>query len=152
MSFFGTDKKWVNWVNLWTFSKYWRRRHWCWVTEHIYCFNLIGCIRGHPRDEFRTLNQWDVDVWKMFTHTQYTHFWTVTKSDLSSMVNLWTFSTHLSTCVNWTNWCWVTEQHADVPNVNGKCFTQYISFWLLQNIACVDWTIYSWQGFNSFGC
>ena len=32
-------------------------------------------------------------------------------------------------------------------------FTQYTHFSvLLQNIACVDWTIYSWQGFNSIGC
>ena len=27
-----------------------------------------------------------------------------------------------------------------------------LTFCLLQNITCVDWTIYSWQGSNSLGC
>ena len=40
------------------------------------------------------------------------------------------------------------------PNV-WKTFTNSLStltFCLLQNITCVDWTIYSWQGSNSLGC
>ena len=40
------------------------------------------------------------------------------------------------------------------PNVR-KRFTNSpspLTFCLLQNIACVVWTIYSWQGFNSLGC
>ena len=31
-------------------------------------------------------------------------------------------------------------------------FTQYNQFCLLQGISCLDWTIYSWQGFNLLGC
>ena len=27
-----------------------------------------------------------------------------------------------------------------------------LTFCLLQNITCVDWTIYSWEGFKSLGC
>ena len=28
----------------------------------------------------------------------------------------------------------------------------YTHFCVLQKMTCVDWTIYSWQGFNSLGC
>ena len=40
------------------------------------------------------------------------------------------------------------------PNV-WKTFTNSpstLTLCLLQNITCVDWTIYSWQGSNSLGC
>ena len=88
--------------------------------------------------------------------TQYTHFLSVTNM----------------TCPDWTIYSWqgfnslgcplmlTTNKIFSVINISvdvAKCvvnvhkFTQYSHFCLLLKITCVDWTIYSWQGFNSLG-
>ena len=33
-----------------------------------------------------------------------------------------------------------------------ECFHKFTTLYLLQKMTCLDWTIYSWYGFNSWGC
>ena len=92
------------------------------------------------------------------TLIHYTHFWTVTKK----------------TCLHWTIYSWqcfnslvchlmLKTNYRCVQSLNisvdvAKCvenvhkFTQWFThFCPLQKTTCPDWTIYSWQGFNSIG-
>ena len=147
--------------------------------------------------------------------TQYTNFLSVTKNDFSSLNNpfmarfqLISMSSYVKnklqmcsdtqhqcrwrqmcgkcskihhvlslfvlTCPDWTIYSWqyfnslecplmLRTNYRCVQSINisvdvAKCvenvhkFTQYTHFCPLQNITCVDWTIYSWQGFNSLVC
>ena len=79
-----------------------------------------------------------------------------------------------TTCLHWTIYSWQSSNSLGCPimlQTNYRCvqslnisvdvakcvenvhkFTQFTHFCPLQKLTCPDWTIYSWQGFNSLGC
>ena len=104
-----------------------------------------------------------VDVTKcvenIHTLIHYPHFWTVTKNDLSSLNNLLMARIQLirmsSNAKNKLQMCSVTQHLCRGRQMCGKCsqiHPVHSLFVLLQKTIYPDWTIYSWQGFNSLVC
>ena len=89
--------------------------------------------------------------------TKYTHFLSVTKMTcLDWTIYSWKdFNSFGSPLMLRTNYSCVQSLNISVDVAkwveNFRKFTQYtdVTFCLLQKITCLDWTIYSWQGFNS---
>ena len=127
-------------------------------------FYLIGCpllLRTNYRC-VQSLNI-SVDVAKcvenVHTLIHYTHFLSVTKNDLSSLNNLFMAKFQLirmsSYAKNKLQMCSVTQHQCRRRQMCGKCsHIQFssLTFCPLQKTTCPDWTIYSWQGFNSLVC
>ena len=91
--------------------------------------------------------------------TQYTHFLSVTTNDLSWLNNLFMARFQLirmsSYAKNKLQMCSVTQHQCRLRQMCGKSFTNSpstLTFCQLQKMTCPDWTIYSWQGFNSLEC
>ena len=82
----------------------------------------------------------------------------VTKYDLSRLNNLFMVSFQLirmsSYAKNKLQMCWVTQRQCRSRQM-WKIFTNSpstLTFYLLQKMTCLDWTIHSWQAFNSLVC
>ena len=91
--------------------------------------------------------------------TQITHFLSVTKNDLSWLNNLFMarFQLNLmsSYAKNKLQMCSVTQHQCRRRQMCWKCSQIHPVYSLLsvtKNDLSLDWTIYSWQGFNSIGC
>ena len=92
--------------------------------------------------------------------TKYTHFLSVTKNDLSRLNNLFMARFQLITkssyAKNKLQMCWVTQHQYRLRHNNvWKIFTNTpstLTFCLLEKMTCLDWTIYSRPGFNSWRC
>ena len=99
-------------------------------------------------------------LWQMFTNlTQFTHFLSVTKNDLSWLNNLFMARFQLirmsSHAKNKLQMCSVTQHQCRRRQMCGKCSHINSLHSLLdcyKKKTCLHWTIYSWQGFNSLGC
>ena len=92
---------------------------------------------------------------KVHKFTQITHFLSVTKNDLSWLNNLFMARFQLnrmSTYVkNKLQMFSVTQHQCRWRQMCGKC-SQIRQVHSLFVRTCPDWTIYSWQSFNSLGC
>ena len=104
-----------------------------------------------------------VDIAKCVENVQtfilYTHFWTVTKNDLTWQHNLIMARFQLismsSYAKNKLQMCSVTQRQcrrrqicrnfSQISPVHSLCV-------FCKKMTCLDWTIYSWQGLNSFVC
>ena len=90
--------------------------------------------------------------------TQFTHFLSVTKNDLSWMNNLFMerflLNRMSSSVKNKLQMCWVTQHQCRRRQMFGKCsqIQQVHSLFVRYKMTSPDWTIYSWQGFNSLVC
>ena len=121
-------------------------------------FYLIGCpLRTNYRC-VQSLNI-SVDVAKCVENvhkfTQFTHFLSVTKNDLSWLNNLFMARFQLikmsSYVKNKLQMCSVTQHQCRWRQICGKC-SQIHQVHSLFVRSCPEWTIYSWQTFNSLGC
>ena len=87
--------------------------------------------------------------------TQYTHFLSVTKYYLCCLNNLFKARFQLirmsSYATNKLQMCQSMNISVDVAKCV-KMFTNSPSSLNFQKTTCPDWTIHSWQGFNSLGC
>ena len=111
---------------------------------------------------FQSLNI-SVDVAKcvenVLTLIHYTHFWTVTKNDLSSLNNLFmarfqhnSMSTYVK---NKLQMCSVTEHLCRRREKYGnfsQIHTVHSLFVCYKKLFFLTETIYSWHGFNLLGC
>ena len=130
-----------------------------WTIYSWQTFNSLGCPLT-LRTNYRCVQSFNisVDVAKCEENVQtlihYTHFWTVTKNDLSSLNNLFMerfVLNRMSTSVkNKLQMCSVTQHQCRWRQMCGKC-SQIHQVHSLFVRTCPDWTIYSWQGFNSIG-
>ena len=111
----------------------------CWVTQH----------------------QWrSRQMWKIFTNsTQYTHFLSVTKNDLSWQNNLFMVMFQIisisSYAKNKLQMCWVTQHQCGSRQMwinYSQIHPVYSLFVCYSKCVVLTWTIYSWQAFNSLGC
>ena len=90
--------------------------------------------------------------------TQYTHFLSVTKNYLSWLNNLFMARFQLismsSYAKNKLQMFSVTQHQCRRRQMCGKCSHNSLHslFVCYKKMTCPDWTIYSWQGFNSLGC
>ena len=111
----------------------------CWVTQH-------RCIRCQMCEKCSHINS---------LHS----LWTVTKNDLSSLNNLFMAKFQLirmsSYFKNKLQMCSDTQHQCRTSPNLWKMFTISLStltLWPLLKTTCPNWTIYSWQGFNSLVC
>ena len=110
----------------------------CWVTQH----------------QFRSRQ-----MWKIFTYSpRKTHYFSVIQNDLSWLNNLFMASFQLismsSYAKNKLQMCWVI-QHQCRSLQMWKIFTNSqstLTFYLLQKMTRLVWTIHSWQAFHSLVC
>ena len=99
----------------------------------------------------------DVAKWVENVHkfTQFTHFLSVTKNDLSWLNNLFVARFQLIGMSSYANnklqMCSVTQHQCRWRKISGKC-SQIHQVHSLFVRTCPDWTIYSWPTFNSLGC
>ena len=134
-----------------------------WTIYSWRTFNSLGCPLT-LRTNYRCVQSLNisVDVAKCVENVQtlihYTHFWTVTKKDLSSLNNLFLAKFQLirmsSYAKNKLQMCSVTQHQCRRRQMCGKCSNNSpnsLTFYPLQKTTCPDWTIYSWQTFNSLG-
>ena len=146
-----------------TFGLSQKRLVFAWTIYSWQTFNSLGCplmLRTNYRC-VQSLNI-SVDVAKcvenVHTLIHYTHFWTVTKNDLSSLNNLFMARFQLismsSYAKNKLQMCSVTQHQCRRRQMCGKCSQIHPIHSLLSvtKKRLVIWTIYSWQGFNSLGC
>ena len=97
-----------------------------------------------------------VEIFHKFT--QYTHLLSLTKNDLSSQNNLFLarfqFIRKCYYAKNKLQLCSVTQHQCRCRQMCEQFhkFTQYTHFCLLLKMTFLEWTINSWQGFNSLGC
>ena len=123
-------------------------------------FNPLGCplmLRTNCRC-FQSLNisvdnaKWVYNVQKF---TNFTHFLSVTKNDLSWLNHLFMANFQLtrmsSYAKNKLQMCSVTQHQCRRRQMWGKC-SQIHQVHSLFVRTCPDWTIYSWQSLNSLGC
>ena len=122
--------------------------------------NSLGCplmLRTNYRC-VQSLNI-SVDVAKCVENvhkfTQYTHFWQLQKNDFSWLNNLFVARFQLMRMSSYTKkklqMCSVTQHQCRRRQMFGKC-SQIHQVHSLFVLTCPDWTIYSWQCFNSLGC
>ena len=87
--------------------------------------------------------------------TQFTHFLSVTKKGLSWLNNLFVSRFQLISMSTYANnklqMCSVTQHQCRWRQMCGKC-SQIHQVHSLFVRTCPDWTIFSWQTFNSLGC
>ena len=87
--------------------------------------------------------------------TQFTQFLSVTKNDLSWLNNLFMARFQLIRMSSYANnklqMCSVTQHQCRWRQICGKC-SQIHQVHSLFVSTCPDWTINSWQSFNSLGC
>ena len=135
-----------------------------WTIYSWWTFNSLGCpltLRTNYR-RVQSLNI-SVDVAKCVENVQtlihYTHFWTVTKKDLSSLNNLFMAKFQLIRMSSYAKTNYRCVQSLNISVDVAKCvenvqkftkFTHFLS--VTKKTTCPDWTIYSWQTFNSLGC
>ena len=123
-------------------------------------FNSLGCplmLRKNYRC-VQSLNI-SVDVAKCVENvhkfTQFTHFLSVTKNDLSWLNNLFVARFQLISMSSYANnkiqMCSVNQHQCRWRQMCGKC-SQIHQVHSLFVRTCPDWTIYSWRTFNSLGC
>ena len=147
----------IHYTHFWTVTKTTCLR---WTIYSWQTFNSLGCplmIQTNYRC-VQSVNI-SVDVAKCVENvhkfTQITHFLSVTKNDLSWLNNLFMASLQLnrmSTYVkNKPQMCSVKQHQCRWRQICGKCsqIHQVHSHFLR---TCPDWTIYSWQSFNSLWC
>ena len=151
------------------FHKFTQYTHFClllkmifldWAINSCQGFNSLGCplmLRTNYR--CAQLLNIIVDVAKCVENfrkfTQYTHFLSVAKNDLSWLNNLFMawfqFIRKSYYAKNKLKMCSVTQhqcRHRQMCEQFHK-LTQYTHFCLLLKMTFLDWTIYLWQGFNS---
>ena len=135
-----------------------------WTIYSWQSFNSLGCplmLKTNYRC-VQSLNI-SVDVAKCVVNvhkfTQFTHFLSVTKSDLSWLKNLFMerfLLNRMSTYVkNKLQMCSVIQHQCRRRQIFGKCSRiqpVHSLFVRYKKTTCPDWIIYSWQGFNSIGC
>ena len=131
-----------------------------WTIYSWQSFNSLGCPHM-LRTNYRCVQSLSisVDIAKcvenVHTLIHYTHFWTVTKKDLSSLKNVFMAKFQLNRMSSYAKYklemCWVTQQQCRWCQMCGKCsqIHQVHSRFLR---TYPDWTIYSWQIFNSLAC
>ena len=128
-------------------------------------FNSLVDVLCMLRTNYRCVQSLNisVDVAKcvenVHTLIHYTHFWTVTKKDLSSLNNLFMAKFQLismsSYAKNKLQMCSVTQHQCRRRQMCGKCWQihpVHSLFVRYKKRLVSNWTIYSWQGFNSLVC
>ena len=131
-----------------------------WTIYSWQVFNSIGCalmLRTNYR-YVQSLNI-SVDVAKCLENVhkfnQFTHFLSFTKNDLSWLNNLFMARIQLikmsSHAKNKLQMCSVTQHLCRWRQICWKC-SQIHQVHSLFVRTCPDWTIYSWQSFNSMVC
>ena len=131
-----------------------------WTIYSWQTFNSLGCPHM-LRTNYRCVQSLNisVDVAKcaenVHKFTQFTHFLSVTKNDLSWLNNLFVARFQLisisSYAKNKLQMCSVTQHQCRWRQMCGKC-SQIHQVHSLFVRTCPDWTIYSCQTFNSQGC
>ena len=151
----------IHYTHFWTITKM-TCLHWT-----IYwwqSFNSLVC-RLMLQTNYRCVQSLNisVDVAKCVDNvnkfTQFTHFLSVTKNDLSWLNNLfmvWFQLITMSSCAkNKLQMCSVTQHQCRRRQMCGKCsqiHPVHSLFVRYKKTTCPDWTIYSWKGFYSIGC
>ena len=127
-------------------------------------FNSLGCPLM-LRTNYRCVKSLIISVdgakcvENVHKFTQFTHFLSVTKNDLSWLNNLCMarfLLIRMSTSVkNKLQMCSVTQHQCRRCQMCGNCSHINSLHSLLdcyKKMTCLHWTIYSWQSFNSLGC
>ena len=147
----------IHYTHFWTVTKTTCLR---WTIYSWQSFNSLGCplmIQTNYRC-VQSLNI-SVDVAKCVVNvhkfTQFTHFLSVTKNDLSRLNNLFMARFQLirmsSYAKNKLQMCSVTQHQCRWRQRCGKCSLNHQVHSLYVR-TCPNWTIYSWQSFNLLGC
>ena len=131
-----------------------------WTIYSWQTFNSLGCPHM-LRTNYRCVQSLNisVDVAKcaenVHKFTQFTHFLSVTKNDLSWLNNLFVARFQLSSISSYAKnklqMSSVTQHQCRWRQMCGKC-SQIHQVHSLFVRTCPDWTIYSCQTFNSLGC